>query len=179
MNYFLKICAVCIGFCYYSIVGAHGQKVLALKYDQKVTSFEPPLFFNGITDSLSALVEIKLVKDQFLAEGFLTAGIDSIESFDSDTVEVQIYVGPKFKWGVLRGGNVAEETLSKIGFREELYFEESLNANQIQRLFKKLLDEAENTGYPFAQVYLDSVQIDKVGSNSGYTEFPKRGFREN
>lgn len=160
LNYFSKICIVCIGFAAIPLWG-HGQKVLALQYNQKVASFEPPLFFDGITDSLSALLELKSVKDQFLEEGYLTVGVDSIDSFNSDTVEVQIYTGPKFKWGVLLGGNVAEETLSKIGFREELYFQESLNAKQIQRLFKKLLDEAENTGYPFAQVFLDSVRIDR------------------
>ena len=158
MNYILKVCAVCIGFAAAPLWG-HGQKVLALKYDQEVASFEPPLFSNAISDSLSALLELKAVKDQFLAEGYLTVGIDSMESFDSDTVEVRIYTGPKFKWGLLRSGNVPEETLSKIGFREELYFQESLNTKQIQRLFEKLLNEAENTGYPFAQVSLDSVLI--------------------
>ena len=160
MNYTIKICATILAFVSIA-TGSHGQKVLALKYDTVVDSFEPPLFLNDVNDSLTGLVELKSVTDQFLAEGFLTVGVDSISSFQSDTVEVQIYTGPKFKWGFLRSGNVPEETLSRIGFREELYFQESLNTNQIQRLFKKLLDEAENTGFPFAQVYLDSVQIDK------------------
>ncbi|MGB6036587.1 MAG: hypothetical protein WBG42_10000 [Cryomorphaceae bacterium] len=135
--------------------------MLVLKYDKEVTSFEPPLFANAISDSLSAVLELKSVKDQFLAEGYLTAGIDRIGSFDSDTVEVKIYTGPKFKWGLLRSGNVPEETLSKIGFREEIYFQESLNTKQIQQLFEKLLNESENTGYPFAQISLDSVQIER------------------
>ncbi len=160
MNYTIKICATILAFVSIA-TGSHGQKVLALKYDTGIDSFEPPLFLNDVNDSLTGLVELKSVTDQFLAEGFLTVGVDSISSFQSDTVEVQIYTGPKFKWGFLRSGNVPEETLSRIGFREELYFQESLNTNQIQRLFKKLLDEAENTGFPFAQVYLDSVQIDK------------------
>jgi len=160
LNYFLKVCAICFGFATIPL-GGYGQKVLALKYDQEITSFEPPLFSKTISDSLSAALELKSVRDQFLAEGFLTAGVDRMGSFDSDTVEVQIYTGPKFKWGLLRSGNVPEETLSKIGFREELYFREPLNPKQIQLLFEKLLNVSENTGYPFAQVSLDSVQIEQ------------------
>jgi outer membrane translocation and assembly module TamA len=160
LNYILKVCTVFFAFAAMPI-WVHGQKVLAIQYDKKVGAFDPPLFVTDVTDSLTALLQLKSLKEQFLSEGFLTVGVDSIKSFDSDTVEVHIYIGPKFKWGLLRSGNVAEETLSRIGFREELYFQESLNTNQIKRLFEKLLDEAENTGYPFAQVFLDSVQIEK------------------
>ncbi|MCZ4407344.1 BamA/TamA family outer membrane protein [Cryomorphaceae bacterium 1068] len=160
MNYTIKICAAVLALVA-SATGVRGQKVLALNYDTIVEAFEPPLYLNDVTDSLTALIQLKSVTDKFQAAGFLTAGIDSIAPFRSDTVEVQIYTGPKFKWALLNSGNIPEETLSIIGFREELYFQESLNTKQIQRLFKKLLDQAENSGYPFAQVYLDSVQIDK------------------
>lgn len=160
LNFSLKLCSVFFALAVIP-VSANGQKVLALEYDKEVTAFEAPLYLNDATDSLSSLLLLKGLKDQFVAEGFLTMGVDSIESFDSDTVAVHVYAGPKFKWGVLSNGNVAEETLSKIGFREELYFQESLNTNQIKRLFKKLLDDAENTGFPFAEVFLDSVQIEK------------------
>jgi len=158
LDYFTKVCTILIVFAAIPTL-AHGQNVLALQYDKEDFSFEPPLFIQKVADSLDALMELKVVKDQFLAEGYLTAGVDSIGFFDTDTIQVKIYTGPKFKWAMLRSGNVREETLSKIGFREELYFQESLNTNEIQRMFKKLLDDAENTGYPFAQIFLDSVQI--------------------
>ena len=168
LNYTLKSCALIITFAL-SASGTYGQKVLALTYNAKVDAFEPPTFLNDVTDSLSAMLQLKTVKEQFLAEGFLTAGIDSMDSFESDTVGIHFYTGPKFKWGMLSSGNVPEETLSRIGFREELYFQKSLNAIQMRRLFSMLLDEAENTGYPFAQVFLDSIQIKKDGIEATLT----------
>jgi len=86
-------------------------------------------------------------------------GVDSLSPFLSDTALAIVYVGPKFEWGILNRGNVSEESLSKIGFREEIFFREALNPDKVSNLFSRLLDQAENSGYPFAQVFLDSVVI--------------------
>ena len=137
-----------------------GQKVLAFKFQSNTAVPELPAFRSVAGDSMGITFETKSVQNQLIREGFLSASIDSVRNFSSDTVDVFVYTGPKFKWGYLKSGNILEETLSKIGFREELYFQESLSPERINQLFSKLLDEAENNGYPFAQVFLDSVEID-------------------
>jgi outer membrane protein assembly factor BamA len=143
------------------ITGARGQRVVAINYDKNINSFSPPEYLQDVSDSLSLLIDLKTLRENFLSEGFLTMGIDSVAAWKSDTVDVFVYVGVKYNWGVLKGGNVPEETLSKIGFREEVFFQEVLNPNQLSKLITKLLDQAENTGYPFARVFLDSLQINE------------------
>lgn len=158
MGYNLNLCTLLIA-CIALTIRGHCQKTLALKYDTNIVAFDPTSYLNDITDSLNAMHQLIALKDQYTARGHLTAGIDSVGSFKADTVEVFLHIGPKFKWGVLRKGNVPEELISRIGFREELYFQKSLDVSKINEMFSSLLDYSENTGYPFSQVFLDSVRI--------------------
>src|SRR5690606_12992315 len=58
-------------------------------------------------------------------------------------------------------GNLDEETLGRIQFRDKIFYERTLNPGQVASLFKSILQHSENTGYPFATVRLDSIQMDE------------------
>jgi outer membrane protein assembly factor BamA len=136
------------------------QDVLRMQYSALPPEITLPQNVPLTVDSLSSQLEIGKIRDLLLKSGYLTAGIDTID-FESnqDTAIANVYVGPRFKWALMSNGSVPEELLSKIGFRDELYFQEALSSEKIERLFSRILDQSENTGYPFAQVYLEDVRI--------------------
>ena len=91
-------------------------------------------------------------------EGYLTASIDSTKEV-KNLMHAHFHVGEALKWAQLGKGNVEEEVLSQIGFREKLYQGRPLNPRGFQRLQARLLQFYENHGYPFAAIRLDSIQI--------------------
>ena len=115
-----------------------------------------------VADSISAtmLAQEKII--QLQDEGFLTASIDSI-SKSNDTLVFYLNKGEQFRWIKLGPGNINEAVLSRIGYRDKLYFNTLFDAHQFSDMMQKLLHYYENNGYPFAQIKLDSVQLSKDG----------------
>jgi outer membrane protein assembly factor BamA len=70
---------------------------------------------------------------------------------------VHLHLGKQYKWGKLRNGNVEAAFLTQIGFRERLLDGKPLLSNEIFQIEERLLNYAENNGYPFARVWLDSL----------------------
>ncbi|HKL03601.1 MAG TPA: hypothetical protein VJ911_07995, partial [Cryomorphaceae bacterium] len=111
-----------------------------------------------LTDSAAVLSRLKNLRGELIEAGYLLASIDRIE-WTTDTVSAYLYIGEKFEWAVLHPGNVPEEYLSRIGFRQKVYENARIAPSTLAKLFSKLLQTAENSGYPFASVKLDSVKI--------------------
>ncbi|MEM9884635.1 MAG: BamA/TamA family outer membrane protein [Bacteroidota bacterium] len=96
--------------------------------------------------------------EQLWEQGYYMASVDSIYTYDS-TYLVKIYVGAAIEWLSLEAGNVEKVYLSKIGFRPRTYRHKILRFEEIEKLQDRLLVELENSGYPFAKVRLDSINI--------------------
>lgn len=111
-------------------------------------------------DSLEIAEKLRAKKRSLISAGYLTAGVDSLVQISPDTSVAYIFRGRSFKWGSLKRGNIPEEFLTKSGFREKVFFGEVLNTAEMSRLVESILDQAENTGYPFAEVFLDSVEVE-------------------
>jgi len=137
------------------LVGQSGSSVL--KFEG--TDYRETRPFIRVRDSLDMVEKMREKRRSLLSEGYLTAGIDSANYSAKDTSIAYVYRGALFKWGILKKGNVPEEFLTKSGYREKVFFGEPLNTNQVSRLLESVLDQAENTGYPFAEVFLDSVNV--------------------
>ncbi len=109
-------------------------------------------------DSLSvqkALAEILL---QLQGLAYLEASFDKIIWQDS-LVTARLHQGQTYRWAHLRNGNVDKNFLSRVGYRERLYNRQPFNYAEVVEMQKDLLDYAENNGYPFARVWLDSIRI--------------------
>ena len=77
----------------------------------------------------------------------------------ADTLRVRLYVGEQFRWARLRNGNLGDALLTRAGFREKLYRQQPLRPQEWVRFQENVLHEAENQGYPFATIGLDSLQL--------------------
>lgn len=93
-------------------------------------------------------------------EGYFAASVDSVIS-DSNSTSVHLFIGDQYKWARLKKGNVDEQALSKIGFRDKIYNGTLFNKNQLCNLFTKIITHYENHGYPFASIKMDSVQVNE------------------
>jgi outer membrane protein assembly factor BamA len=91
-------------------------------------------------------------------DGFLAAGYDSLQQ-DSVVLRAWLNAGAAYRWAYLQKGNVDEEILNAVGFRERRWRNRPLRLNEAARLQNDVLTWCENNGYPFAAVRLDSVQI--------------------
>lgn len=90
--------------------------------------------------------------------GYLSFSVDSvIES--GHLWNVYIHTGEMYSWAKLSRGNLDEETLGRIRFRDKIFFERSFNPAQVSALFESIITYSENSGYPFATVRLDSTEL--------------------
>ncbi len=110
------------------------------------------------SDSLSR----QLTLQQFLAalqqDGYFTARTSSLRQ-TKDTLYATVHPGHRYEWAYLQAGNLNAEIQERSGFREKLFLEKPFRYDQIRHLFEKILQQAENTGYPFATVQLKEVQV--------------------
>lgn len=110
-------------------------------------------------DSLSVFSEIRGIVSRLRAEAFLEASADSI-AFRDSLVYAFLHVGPPYEWARLSDGNVGPLWLGQVGFREKNFRNKRFSIREVTRLMDDLLTFAENNGYPFAKVWLDSISAE-------------------
>lgn len=125
------------------------------------------LFFNkmlsplpdNVADSLTASSLLRGVIMELHQQSYLEAALDFITQKDS-ILWVKPHLGNPYKWAFLKNGNVPDAFLSQIGYREKLYENKRFIYSEIANIEEKLLSYAEDNGYPFAQVWLDSIAVE-------------------
>jgi outer membrane protein assembly factor BamA len=99
------------------------------------------------------------------ARSYLAASIDSLMVFDSIRYG-RLYLGPAMYWVSLRPDTATLDLLQRYGFREKYFTGKPLRYDAVLRRQQALLSQAENGGYPFAIVVLDSIQMQPDGGVS-------------
>ena len=120
-------------------------------------------------DSLSAAKELQNLIFSLQRQSYITSTADSIwyrfvetrhaSSLQSDTMTVSLVVGKPYQWAYLKKGNVNEQLLARIDYKERFYSNKPFEYYEVVKLEKKLLEYSENHGYPFASIKLDSITI--------------------
>jgi outer membrane protein assembly factor BamA len=96
----------------------------------------------------------------FQSKGYVTVSIDSIQ-FDSTFSRVVLYAGTPYQWALLDARYMEPALLSAVGWREKTFTDKPIDFARVADWQEKILNYLENNGYPFARVYLDSLQLDK------------------
>ena len=113
---------------------------------------------SGRADSSVFVLEVQKTKNRLLSEGHLLANIDKV-LFDRDTLLAVVNVGDKYGWQALGTNNIPEEMLSKAGYRKRDFQGTEFSINAFNRLVTRILDNAANSGYPFASLQLTEVEV--------------------
>ncbi|MGB8192229.1 MAG: ShlB/FhaC/HecB family hemolysin secretion/activation protein [Chitinophagaceae bacterium] len=97
------------------------------------------------------------------SRGFIAASIDSVQ-YDSSSAVISLYIGDAFKWAYLNTEQVNKGWLEAVGWNNRQYADHAFNWQQYMLLRQKLLDHLENNGYPFAKLFLDSLELRNEGT---------------
>lgn len=97
------------------------------------------------------------VRNDLISRGWLEAACDSVR-IDGDSALCAFHTGTRYRWARLSGAGLPTEIASAAHFRERLYSGRPVTPRQMARLYENLLDQCEQSGYPFASVRLDSLR---------------------
>ena len=93
-------------------------------------------------------------------KGYITASLDSVH-YDSLSARIVLFVGEAYHWVLLDAKYVDASILDATNWREKMFIDKPIDFTEVQSWEDKILNYLENNGYPFAKVYLDSLQLDK------------------
>jgi outer membrane protein assembly factor BamA len=132
-------------------------KVIVTDQDDQYTP-PVPLPDGQYPDTLSLRKSLQEWVLAMHGRAYLEASVDTLTNIARQYLAF-VHIGNTYRWASLENGNVPPVFLDKIGFRERFYRERPFAYGEVQQLMTRLLEYAENNGYPFAQVYLDHVEI--------------------
>ena len=115
-------------------------------------------FYN---DSMSALKSLDGLISALHDNGFAEAAIDN-QNWKNDTAIVRVHVGNQYRFNSIDHGNMPDEILRKVGYKDKQFEGSALSGRRLNGLKKRILRFYENHGHPFAQVELDSLTL--IGS---------------
>lgn len=97
-------------------------------------------------------------------QGFLEARASGCSTDTaSRTCTCSLDHGPVYRWARLSGDGIPGEIASEARFRERAFNGRPVEPRQVQRLIEDLLVRAEDSGFPFASVTLDSLRREEQG----------------
>ncbi|MCU7548519.1 BamA/TamA family outer membrane protein [Chitinophagaceae bacterium LB-8] len=92
------------------------------------------------------------------AKGYIASSVDNI-SYDSVHAEVQLYLGERFQWARISTKSKDEDFLQAIHWPARSFSNNGFDFPAFQAWQEKLMNYMEESGYPFARIYLDSISI--------------------
>ena len=123
---------------------------------QLQTSFTARLFCMDYINKLPLLLASK---------GYPTASVDSTW-FEENAVSIALFTGRQYHWMRLMVDSIEKKALDESGFVQKQFSGKLLNIKQLQALEHRILSFYEKSGYPFAEVYLDSIQLEDDRMNA-------------
>lgn len=105
---------------------------------------------NAYVSGLTALLSSK---------GYPTASVDSIVENENATA-IHLFLGKQYQWVKLKPDGIEKPAMDDSRFREKDYEGKLLNIQQLLTLQEKILYYYEKNGYPFAEIFLDSIRLD-------------------
>lgn len=115
------------------------------------TSFASKLACEEYLNRLPALLQSK---------GYVTASIDSLQ-YKMNSAHLVLFLGESYRWIKLDVASVPSDLLEVAGWREKQFSGKPLDFVMLQQFQEKMLYRLENTGHPFARIFLDSIILDK------------------
>lgn len=91
-------------------------------------------------------------------QGYMAASIDEM-IIDSASVQIHLYVGRQQTWIKLKTDSIEKQAIEESGFTEKTFNNKPVNLIQVQQIKERILNYYEKNGFPFASVYLDSLQL--------------------
>lgn len=167
---FIVICIFING----SLLKAQQNYALRIQPVDKDVTFIASLNLQQVfSDQLACRVYADSIPVILKSKGYITASVDSL-FLDSTEARMVLYVGNVYKWAQLNTSAVPLDLLQAVSWRSSMYRGQPVDFLQLADVQKRMLNHLENTGYPFAKVYLDSLvmQGDEVSAQLKVSQGP-------
>ncbi len=92
-------------------------------------------------------------------QGYVTASIDSVR-FDSLAAFLVLYAGNLYQWSLFDVEEVDPDLLQAAGWQNNRFNGKPVDLDLVADWQQRILNQLENTGYPFAKVWIDSLQFE-------------------
>lgn len=142
--------------------------LLKIKFSGKDSSFQPQdlTLQTEFNDEPALTAYVNKLPVLLASKGYPVASVDSSRSEGSITF-IDLYLGTKYLWVQLNTKSLEKKALDVSGYRDRNFFNKPINLTLLQIVQQRLLNYYEKEGYPFATVYLDSINIenDKISAS--------------
>ena len=125
-----------------------------------------------VSDSISAKKELKRVENQLIANGYLTANMESA-TYSEVSVEAIFMVGLQYRWAHILQGNADDEAMIKSGYRSKILDKKPITPESLAQLHMTLVSYYENNGYPFASSRLKNIAYSDESTISAVLDVTK------
>jgi outer membrane protein assembly factor BamA len=110
-------------------------------------------------DSASVLLLAKQIQLKAINKGFIASQYRVIQK-DSANYQIQVQLGDQYRWIQLKANPLYRDILFKAGYKSIDYANQPIKFSKLENIFEKALQICDNTGHPFADIRLDSINID-------------------
>ena len=128
--------------------------VLTIKGLPKTYQSNYPKYFPDSTSAFKAIRK-ELTQLQFL--GYFNAHVSNL-NWKNDILLVDLEIGELSKGVFLQNGNIPIDLINEIGLKDQIQKNKPVSLKNLNNIYSQLLSFYENNGYPFAEVWLDSLQ---------------------
>ena len=159
----LSLTSIIIAVCYSS--GVYCQQLPAGKYLLKIHYIDKDSSFNSQPLKLQTTFNSQLQCFDYCnklpallnSKGYPAASVDSV-FYDSLFAGIQLFLGTQQYLVQLRMVNIDRKAMDASGFTEKGFINKPVDIARLENIKQRILNYYEKNGYPFAGVYLDSIQ---------------------
>lgn len=133
---------------------------LFIHYIDKDNSFKPQelQIQNTFASQLQCIQYINKLPSMLASRGYPSASVDSVW-YSAASAGIHLFLGRQFQWIRIQPAGIEKKALDESGFMEKNFNKKLINIPQLILLQQRILTYYERNGYPFAEVFLDSLQI--------------------
>ncbi|MDN3658582.1 BamA/TamA family outer membrane protein [Ferruginibacter paludis] len=155
----LRLFVVVIVSCFF-VAQVSAQYQLRIQYLSKDTLFQPQALKlqTSFTNQLACEDYINKLTALLNSKGYAASSIDTVK-YDSSFAEIALYLGTQQNWVQLKTVGIEKRALDESGYMSKNFTNKPINFTQLTFIKERLLNYYEKNGYPFAAVFLDSIQL--------------------
>jgi len=138
----------------------NGQNECALNIQQidSTTSINTLQLQTTFTSKTKCIEYVHKLSQLLMTKGYISASVDSVWE-DSSSVSILLFIGKKYKWDSLHVDEKNWLLLNNLGYSKTSFNNKPFDQQKVNVVYNQLLDYFSNSGYPFAKIFLDSVQM--------------------
>jgi translocation and assembly module TamA len=165
---------LCLFFFLWQLGSTLGQDKYTMIFHPDMSGLHNKI---SISDTLVIESQVQNYIKELNFRGYFFATTDSV-IHSTGVINVYINNGELVRWLGLRSGNVPSALLTKSGYKERFYRNRPFNYKQLLSVKRNLIRSSENGGYPFARVFLDSIDFknNQVTAALNYSQGPYLTF---